>query len=653
MADAIEKKNMFLINAPAGSGKTTAIKNKIRDIIYTNKNAKVLCITYTNRATEELQKEGFGRNVEISTIHSFISSFIKIYFAHDSILELYFEVYGDEIQNRINNVENKSKISDSNNKYKEKHDGELSFEIVKRNVTTLYYNELPFNSLYFGGLSHDDLLSFTKIILERFPIIRKRIRDKYKYIFIDEYQDTSSDVLDIFYYALKDSNTQLFLYGDRMQQIYKNYDGEFEEKLDSFDLSQKLSTNYRSSEPIIKVLNKIYNNESYHQEASANNLERSNMPNPKVIICGDLDAQVEIESRNYQDPLTLYIANKQRFEKNGAGELFKTVSRMDQYGFGRKYSAVDVLTKNQKDNPDEIFNLLFFLFEIKKDIKNEKYGLVLQKIKKNKMLNNKEFSIENHSDKEKLLNKLKFLVECLESELNIETVLKNLLDKNILNGNMIENYFSNQDYDNMLKVSIIEIDNLVNYLEDPHTSTQHGVKGESHNTVLFVAEDSGNPSVKMYDFLKLFAHIDINLDDFEKTYFDIYRDFEGMYEILQIKRNSDFVKAVYNEYSEYLEDMLQKMMDKYGSNDYFNNIYKTLFERYFDKPGATRMKDCININKIYGVFVAYKLFYVGCSRAKENLIVFLSEEKISGFKEELIKKFESIGFEFNSEEDKV
>lgn len=58
----------------------------------------------------------------------------------------------------------------------------------------------------------------------------RKIGDKYNYIFIDEYQDTSAYVLDIFNDAVENrENIQLYLFGDRMQQIYKNYDGSFEE----------------------------------------------------------------------------------------------------------------------------------------------------------------------------------------------------------------------------------------------------------------------------------------------------------------------------------------------------------------------------------------------------------------------------------------
>ena len=169
---------MFLFNAPAGSGKTTLIKSMIKDIIKCETNAKVLCITYTKRATDELLKECFSGNVEISTIHAFISKFMKIYFSHKQVIELYLETYKEAIQHRIENAQGEEYIRLSNAQYIEKF-GKLDFEIVRNNLTAIYYNELQFNSLYWGGLCHDDLLSFTKKVIEKFPILYKRINRKY------------------------------------------------------------------------------------------------------------------------------------------------------------------------------------------------------------------------------------------------------------------------------------------------------------------------------------------------------------------------------------------------------------------------------------------------------------------------------------------
>lgn len=189
MADGIVE-NIFLVNAPAGSGKTTWIRRSVERYLLQNPNDNVLCITYTNRAAEELGKDLDKNRVYFGTIHSFINDFIGSFFSHESILNLYWEVYENQIVEHIENVSQNSNWSESNERYIEKYGG-LSAEIVRSNITKISYNQAPFNSLYRGALGHDDLISFTRLAVDRFPVIKKKISDKYQLVFIDEYQDTA------------------------------------------------------------------------------------------------------------------------------------------------------------------------------------------------------------------------------------------------------------------------------------------------------------------------------------------------------------------------------------------------------------------------------------------------------------------------------
>ena len=64
-----------------------------------------------------------------------------------------------------------------------------------------------------------------------------------------------------------------------------------------------------------------------------------------------------------------------------------------------------------------------------------------------------------------------------------------------------EIYYSiieDDDYQLVKDVYIEEVRKLTNYLNDPRVSTQHGVKGESHDTVVFVADNSSNPAVHIW-----------------------------------------------------------------------------------------------------------------------------------------------------------
>ncbi len=194
MDDAKILKNMFLVNAPAGSGKTTYIHNMIINLLAEYPNRKILSITYTNRAKEELISKIDNKNVTIDTIHSFLASFINIYFSKKGVISLYFQVFENKIKSMIDNGENDLK----NMKYIHKF-GKLDLEMIENNLQQIFYNRQSYSSYYYGGLSHNDLIFFCRRMFEEFPVLKKRLSNKYNYIFIDEYQDTSADVLYIFY----------------------------------------------------------------------------------------------------------------------------------------------------------------------------------------------------------------------------------------------------------------------------------------------------------------------------------------------------------------------------------------------------------------------------------------------------------------------
>ena len=145
------------------------------------------------------------------------------------------------------------------------------------------------------------------------------------------------DVLDIFYSAVKGTTIGLYLFGDKMQQIYKNYNGEFEEKIAEFNLSKELKYNRRSSQLIVDVLNKIYNEEDLYQESAFDKKDGGLIDNkPRVLITKNIEDSVTKEKCQYPNALVLYIANRKRFNSIGAGSLYGAVSRMKEYGVGTK-----------------------------------------------------------------------------------------------------------------------------------------------------------------------------------------------------------------------------------------------------------------------------------------------------------------------------
>lgn len=87
-----------MINAPAGSGKTTRIKSMIRDFVAEKPKDNILCITYTNRAAEELLLGIQNSHIDISTIHSVLHDFLQSYFTHKDILDYLGNRYSRELK---------------------------------------------------------------------------------------------------------------------------------------------------------------------------------------------------------------------------------------------------------------------------------------------------------------------------------------------------------------------------------------------------------------------------------------------------------------------------------------------------------------------------------------------------------------------------
>lgn len=644
MADAIVE-NLFLVNAPAGSGKTTWIRKNVRKYLLQNPNDNVLCITYTNRAAEELGKDVDSNRVYFGTIHSFINDFIGSFFSHESILELYWEVYKNQIVERIENVLQNGNWAESNMRYIEKYGG-LTPEIVRSNITMISYNQAPFNSLYRGALGHDDLISFTRLAVERFPVIKKKISDKYQVVFIDEYQDTATDVLQIFYSSMIGKKSKLYLLGDKMQQIYRNYNGEFETYFNIFNKSINLSVNYRTTPKIVSILNKIYNDECYKQTAYEKNKDENMDFLPEVRIVTDIEKNVSELMEQYKDSLILYLSNKSRFYNIGVGELYDAYSGMEKYSFGKKYNAVDVLTKEEIRENDALLSFLFTVNIIVDYFTKEFYGEVFRIIRKaGTYFNYEKFIIRKHIDKHLVKDKLDDIV-ALYNELSttVDDFLSLCVEKKYIREEFYSAVVEENDYKLVKNVKVQEVKVLADYMSDPKISTQHGVKGESHDTVVFVADNSrSNPVVHMSKFFEMWSNIDITLSEFDAFYY-IYSQMLNQI-VNKIGMKCSQLKAdTYISVASIIDEELQVFTKKNETNPYYIQLLKVKMDKYFGKKNVTNVKECLKEGTVYGPLCAYRLFYVGCSRAKRNLVIMINKKDIEGFEDKLRNKLMITGF---------
>lgn len=647
MVDGVVQ-NIYLVNAPAGSGKTTWIRKEVENHLLHNPNDNVLCITFTNRAAEELGRDIESKRVFFGTIHSFINKFISSFFSHNSILDLYWEVYKDRITERIENVENKDSWTEANERYKEKY-GKIDVDTVRSNIDTISYNEAPFNSLYRGALSHDDLISFTRLAVDRFPVIKKKIADKYQLIFIDEYQDTSADVLHIFYYTVLEKKTKLYFLGDKMQQIYKNYNGEFEEQFKSLNKSIHLSTNYRTTPKIVDILNVIYNDDNLKQTPYEKNHNECMSFQPKVFIVNDIDEAVSDFRKTYNDALILYLSNKSRFYNIGAGGIYDAFSKMEKYKFGRKYNAIDVLTKEEVRTNDSLLTFLFTSNQIVKEYNHELYGKILKTVQNcNRFFCSEKFTIKSHSDKSNVRDSLNTIVKSfIDTSTTVDDYLNLCLTNHFITNEFYSAVTEDEDYQFAKEVKIHEVELISDYLENPLISTQHGVKGESHDTVVFVADNSNNPTVHMSKFFELWSRINISLSEFDTFYYSFSRTIQKIEDLIGMKC-SELKTNSFEEHKEAIDNILQSYISENESNPYYIYLLKESIDKYINKKNVTNARPFLKESIVYGPLCAYRLFYVGCSRARRNLAIMIKKKDINGFENELRTKLIDCGFEIEN-----
>ncbi len=513
--------------------------------------------------------------------------------------------------------------------------GELNLPNIRKNISEISYNEQTFSAYYYGRLSHDDIILFARTMIENFSVLRKRLSDKYSYVFLDEYQDASSNVLHIFHHALKNTNSQLYLLGDKMQEIFDNYDGSFNELLKNFDQSKNLVKNYRCQKKIVDILNNIYNDDKYRQDP----VFIFENATPKLIL--DDFSNIKNISK-YTLFMQLFIFNRSRFEKIGAKEIYEAISSMNAYKFPSQYSASDVLLDKSVDNPDKLFRLLFSICDLINLCEKGSFGCAIQLVKRKKQIFSPELVVLNtHDDKLKFSTKIEELLYNYRMDsITIIELCNYLIKHGYCKDKPFAFLFESDDYDEVIKVPFKQVMTLYMYMDNSRVSTQHGVKGEGHENVCFIAEDSNSqPITHMYSFFELFARHNINLTDFQVYYYDYNSTCKCM--------DLSFVAPaeIFKDHKEYYISAANEIVEKYRNNLYFDFCEKDTYEKFLNNPNSTNAKKCFKTTRTKGTLWAYKLFYVGCSRAKKELVVLVNQSKVQSYREQFIAKMSKIGFE--------
>ena len=295
------KEGPAMIIAGPGSGKTKVIASRIATLI--NKHnvdpSNILAMTFTNKAADEMRErcESLTKceNINIFTFHS-LSAFLLRRYGLKIGIDQNFTIFddGDQLRvikkvfkdankdpkklpfkastllNEISNFKNKNIRYHEVSNLEENDYSELISDFYKR-----YEVELK-NS---NALDFDDLLVRTSDLLNNSSEIRDMLEEIYKYLLVDEFQDTNKIQMDISI-KLSEKNKNIFVVGDPDQSIYSWRNAEPRNLLDFQKFFPgveiiKLDQNYRSTKSIISVADELisHNDERFERELWTENIQ--------------------------------------------------------------------------------------------------------------------------------------------------------------------------------------------------------------------------------------------------------------------------------------------------------------------------------------------------------------------------------------------
>ena len=646
----ISENKSTLFNAGAGAGKTYSLIECLKYIIreegrnLENKNKKVICITYTNVATNEI-KERLGNTnlILVSTIHERIWSLINNKLYQSKLVEIHTEYLKEKIsenENELNNLDlysnlgldekllfEKKILNNKENYYDAK---KLKAKGFKEKMSSIFDNSLLTNVSNFKSMadtiirikklqeciekidrnelkkveytplfntdvlhkmkiSHDTLLEYGYRIIKKFDLLKQIIIDKYPYVFIDEYQDTDEKIVKIMNLLdeySKKINHKFYVgyFGDYVQNIYDSGVGEQIKEL-HFNLNNiDKKYNRRSVKEIIEVANKIKKNEfsqeSIYEDSDGGTIEFFSGKEEEIK---DFLKKIEKEWNITQDnPLHCFILTKKLIaEYSGFQDIYDFFYKSEYYKKNHKQLTSELLS-NDMTKLGNIPSLFFKIIKFLHDLQSEKTFVtdIFNKVYREKSL-------------KQLRNLKKILIEIRNSK---KETLNDYLEK------IFELYNKNENTDyqtivrNVFQIDKVSLENLKKYI---------------------IQELFDNEYEKNINEVENFFKIEMN------QYFNWYKY------LMEEKGEKIYYHTYHGTKGREFENVVIIMKNSFGGNnkDFFSNFFKN-YNLELKKHSEAR-----------------NLLYVSVTRAIKNLKIFYTDD-ISEFSENIkeifgdIKKFQ-------------
>lgn len=573
----------FVFNAGAGSGKTYALVQCLEHLIKSKSNdlkmhnQKIICITYTNIATNNI-KERIGRNdtALVSTIHERLWEIIKK--QQPELLKIHMEALEKDIEKnkkKLNEKQNYAVLEDKDSldklifeyrkelydiynlkaqEYKKrlpdcfkdnypklinnasefksvvncviniKNEKECLLKIQNKQVG---YNEVIYDSkyntdrLYKMRISHGTLLEYSCKLIINNPQMCRIIIDNYPYILIDEYQDTSENVIKIMktlddYAKSHKRNFVVGYFGDSVQNIYPDGVGNQLNEIHSGleQISKKF--NWRSRFEIITVANRIRNDEIQQ------------VPIDDKYIGGTVkfyhgagnqeSSFIKKYQNKWEDVHVFSFKNEEIAELSGFKNLYNVFKKVYS---GNKYDLLtsELLSKDLKKLGKvqlTLYHLLHVLIGVQDEnnrinsvLNLEKMKINFVELKKlvdqlkningdslNDLLQNIGLELENRN------NHYLMMVFSDIFEIDKPLSMESLINK--FKQDLFDHEIDETIFEEFLNIEFHELCNWFNYINGNNNyHTFHGTKGlEFENVVVIMKEKNGRSKIDFKDYFK-------------------------------------------------------------------------------------------------------------------------------------------------------
>lgn len=596
----------FLLSGGAGSGKTYSLVQVIKQVIEDNPTSKIACMTYTNAAVKEIEERVNHKNLNVSTIHDFLWDNIK-HFQKELKIAI-ITLSNDENVNKIK-IDGLSKLP---NNY---------FDNKEEPIEIQYKEYLRLKD---GIISHDELLVIADYMFGTYSKLCDVVKDRYKFIFIDEYQDTHKEVVRILleHFSKSKKHTTIGFFGDAMQSIYDDgignineYKGDEKGKVKEVKKTQ----NRRSPKKVITLANRLRTDgivQVPSNDISAPNIIDGKVKEGEIIFIHSINediARVEqflTEKYNWDFSDTkstkeLNLTHNLIADKAG----FKTL--MDIYDkdpiMGLKKDILQKIKDNKKQGKPEIpiddsdtFDIVVDKFQLKNRQRQLKKDILLSEphnLELYNQLKNKPFTEVRklYFDKEQLIDDKKQD----EDDENKKGSKRDNLIRHLFKIQTNISLYVNKQYNEFLRVTDYkqihtikdkrELKQNIESLIEVGDKTIEDVINNAHRKGICLIDE------KLEKFMQEKEYIcnqvkKVKYAEFQKLY--VYLEGQTPFSTQHKTKGAEF-------------DNVLVILDNGKWNDY---NFEYLFTNRMDKQSVLERTQ--------------KIFYVCCTRAKENLAVF-------------------------------